>query len=128
MAAKQNHCPALIDLAMAFGSGKGVEKDLIKAHRLFLKVANLGDHFAEFMVGQDLFYGNGVDSNAEEAVKWYIQAAEAGEHHAQFEMGRIFEMGENYQVAHEWYQRAAEQGNNDAIQKLKQDSTVWSDL
>lgn len=119
MAAKQNHCPALIDLAMAFGAGRGVEKDLNKAHRLFLKAANLGDHFAEFMVGQNLFYGNGIEPNAEEAVKWYIQAAEAGEHHAQFEMGMIFEMGGNMQFANDWYIKAANQGNKDAIQKLQ---------
>lgn len=119
-AATQNHVQALIELAMAYGSGEGVEQDRRKAHDLFFSAANLNDPFAQFIVGRNFFYGDGVEQNSESAVKWYMKSAEQGEEHAQLEMGKIFEFGGDLVKAKKWFEKAAAQGNEEAQQKLRE--------
>ena len=118
-AAAQDNVNALIEMAMAYGSGTHIQQDLKHSHELFLRAAKLDDPFAQFIVGKNYFMGNGVSENVDEAVKWYTKAAEQGESHAQFEMGQIYEYGANdLNKAKEWYQKAAAQGNEDAVERL----------
>lgn len=118
MAAEQNQVEGLISLAMMYGSGEGTTKDKNKAHELFLRAANLGDSFAQYIAGCDYANGDGVEQNFEEAYKWYWKAAEQGEDHAQVEIADGYEMQGEIEKAKQWYSKAAEQGNEKAQEKL----------
>ncbi len=121
MASEQGHIDATINLAMMYGSGDVVTKDSEKAHILFLKAANQGDPFAQYIVGLNYFHGEGSEENTGEAIKWFSKAAEQGEPHAQFEMGQLCEYGANdLNSAKDWYSKAAKQGHKEAAMKLQE--------
>lgn len=120
MAAENGHVDGIINLAMAYGQGKGVDINLEKSHALFLKAANIDDPFAQYIVGLNYYYGKGVEEDIQKAFQWYRKAAENGEDHAQYEMGMVYEVGGDMENAKKWYSLSAAQGNEKAKEKMKE--------
>lgn len=56
----------------------GVDRDLGRAHSLYLSAAARGDSRAAFMVGQMYFHGDGVAASMPDAAVWFDRAARAG--------------------------------------------------
>ena len=74
------------------------------------------------MLGICYHNGDGVAQNNQEAVKWCRQAAENGLAVAQYNMGFFCEHGvggASKENALEWYQKAANQGYEDAKKAVK---------
>ena len=95
--------------------------DMASQRIAYLKAAELGSAFAQYIVGNNYFNGVGVEENTDEAFKWFFKAAEQGQPNAQFEIGQLYEYGgHDIETAREWYRKAAEQGHSDAQQKLRE--------
>jgi len=58
--------------------GVGVDRDVLKATRLYCKAAIRGDAEAEYRLGQIYAFGRGFANERETAVAWFQAAAEAG--------------------------------------------------
>ena len=118
-------------------------KDYKEAFRLWLPLAEQGNHHAQYRLG--VMYGNGRGgfptrpkrsgqvaievSRAKESreaqslirasyQKWHKQAEEQGDSYAQRFLGAIFYLGlgvtQDYAEAAKWYKKAAEQGDSGA--------------
>ena len=117
-------------------------KDYKEAFRLWLPLAEQGNHHAQYRLG--VMYGNGrggFPQDKKEAVKWLLksaeqknleaqslirasyqkwhkQAEEQGDSYAQRFLGASFYLGlgvtQDYAEAAKWYKKAAEQGDSGA--------------
>lgn len=56
----------------------GVDRDLARAHALYVSAGTRGDARAAFMVGQMYFHGDGVDESMPDAAVWFDRSARAG--------------------------------------------------
>ena len=74
-------------------------------------LAEAGDSYAQFNLGQMYRKGHGVPQDYAEAAKWFHRAAEAGDAGAQNNLGVMYNNGQgvpqNYISAHMWYNLAA---------------------
>lgn len=93
-AAKEGDRKALVYLARMYYEGRGVEKDVVRAIRLFRSAAEAGDSKAMVTVGYAYSNGIGVSTDNARAVKWYRKAADAGNAVAQRNLGLMYEEGE----------------------------------
>ena len=120
-AAEHGHEAACENLAMAYGMGDGVPEDKVEAHKWFLKAAELGSAFAQYIVGNNYFNGIGVEQNPGAAIQRFDKAAQQGQPNAQFMMGQFHEIGrEDIKEAKKWYRLAAEQGLEEAQERLRE--------
>lgn len=90
----------------------------------FRKAADAGDAEAAYFVGALYYFGYGVAQDYKEAAKWYKQSALGGDAAGQYALGLIYESGsrgvdKNVTEAKLWYQKSAEQGYEEAIERLK---------
>ena len=107
---------AQLDIALCYDSGSGIEKNLVEAHKWFLKAAEQGNGRAMNAVGIDYANGTGgVEKNLNEAVKWYRKSAEQGNDRGQNNLGRCYQYGNGVEKdlneAVKWYRKSAEQGS-----------------
>lgn len=83
---------AIIELAMCYEAGLGVEEDLSKAFELYQKAAEQNDAYAHFQIGN--YYQNGVftdgEPNYEMAFEQYEISFEMGYHYAGYSLGLYF--------------------------------------
>ena len=77
IAAEGNHAMSLFLLGYMYGSGRGVERDPVKAFEWFLKAAEQGVPEAMYNVGGALLQSSDPEKKAE-GKKWMILAANAG--------------------------------------------------
>lgn len=112
--AKNGDRSAQFNLAYAYQTGNGIEKDYDEASRWYRKAAEQGELSAQTNLGIMYSNGIGVEQDYDEALKWWRKAAEQGKASAEFIMGYSYQMGEgvekDYDEAVKWYQKAAEQG------------------
>ncbi|KAJ3308255.1 hypothetical protein HDU76_004050, partial [Blyttiomyces sp. JEL0837] len=98
--------------------GKGGEKDLPGAVKLYRLAAEGGHVKAMFNLGVCLKRGRGVEKDLEEGVGWFRRAAEKGHADAQFNLGNSYKYGEgierNIKEAVQWYTRASRKGHSKA--------------
>jgi hypothetical protein len=92
-----------------------------QAGKWYLKAAQAGDVNAQYHVG--LWYQSAAPSpNPQEALQWLNLAAERGHAGAQTRIGDAYRFGHHrerdLQQAADWYARAAEQGDLDALCSL----------
>lgn len=73
----------LFKLATSFS----VRKKLSKAHRYFLRSAELGNPLSQYRVGMNYYLGNGCLRSGSEALFWFERSSLAGNVDAQFELG-----------------------------------------
>ncbi|MBR4637022.1 MAG: SEL1-like repeat protein [Bacteroidales bacterium] len=114
--AESGDATAQLNLALCYDSGSGVEKNLVEAHKWFLKAAEQGNGRALNAVGNDYANGvGGVEKDLNEAIKWYRKSAEQGNDRGQGNMGWCYEYGNGVEKdlaeAVKWYRKSAEQGN-----------------
>jgi len=97
-----------------------------KAFPLFEPLAQEGYAPAQFSLGNCYRLGHGTKENVKKAIEWYIKAGEQGHVKAQSELGLIYAYGvddrgadnkipEDKAKAKEWYRKAADNGDEEAI-------------
>ena len=122
-AAEQGHAKAQFGLGCCYYNGEGVSQNYEEAAKWYRKAAEQGNANGQCSLGYCYEYGYGVSEiNFKEAVRLYHLAAEQGDASAQYNLGELFYFGrgvpQNDQKAREWWQKAAEQGHQDAIDCL----------
>ena len=105
----------LFDSALSYFEGKdGKERNMKKAHKLFLLAGQAGHVGAQAYLGRMYAMGEGVEQDFDEAIKWIVPAAEAGDPDAMNRLGVRYEKGqgveEDMAKASEWFLKAAEAG------------------
>ena len=115
------------------------KQDYKTAHKLWLRLAEQGDAFAQGILGSMYVNGQGVLQDYKEAVKWLLKSAEQkytpaqrlirssyhklhkevaeqGDSYAQRFLGDSYYLGlgvtQDYAEAAKWYKKAAEQGDS----------------
>ena len=101
-----------------FGN-KGVEENLEEAVKFFKKAADLGNTDAMFHLGDCYMHGKGVKQNEAEALKWFIKRHDGDEAEGMAHLAYMYNWdSNNYTKSFEWYSKAAELGNLNAIYSL----------
>ncbi len=109
---------AQFDLGVLYRDGKGVQRDPVEAMRLF-RLASVQGHLAATVeIGRLYRFGQGVATNLSEAEELFQKAADRGSSLGQLNLGLLYEDGGRQGEALQFYQRAANQGQTDAMTKL----------
>lgn len=110
--AELNNTDAMVELAIAYELGKGVEWQPEETLRLLQKAARLGNAGAMTLLAHSYNEGNLVDYDEAKAFEWFQKAAEAGNPEAAFYVAGAYDRGEGVEQndfkARHWYQRALE--------------------
>jgi len=90
--------------------------DYATALRIFRQLADQGDALAQYNLGDMYDIGLGVPQDYAEAVKWHRKAADQGYAAAQLSLGFLYDKGlwnvtQDYILAHMWYNLSAAKGN-----------------
>lgn len=128
-AAKQGHVGSQQTLAIMYLDGTGVPVDLAKFLYWTERAAENGDRVAQYNLGvmhmnsaPELISLN-VPMNIPKAIALINKSAVQGYAKAQFYLGKIYQYGLYHPVDKEkarfWYQRAAEQGHEEAAEYLR---------
>ncbi len=92
--------------------------DFATALREWSPLAEQGNVYAQYSLGQIYREGKGVTQDYKTAVKWYKLSAEQGDAPAQYNLGQMYRRGDgvlqNYKTAVKWYKLSAKQGNASA--------------
>ncbi|NVK38235.1 MAG: sel1 repeat family protein [Gammaproteobacteria bacterium] len=67
---------ALFMMGMIYDSGRGVEKDIVKASNYYERAAKKGNAVAQFYIGMFYKDGVGVEKDSEKAIYWLRKASE----------------------------------------------------
>jgi len=131
--AEKGDADAQLTLAEMYKEGENIEKDLKSAHKWYLKSANQGNRVAEFWLGFAYKYGiDGAKQDYKEAAKWFKKGADQGEPHSQYYLGDMYLHGigvdKNVTAALILYKAAAGNGNEKAINALKEDKDLIAEL
>lgn len=76
-------------LAYMYYEGRGVEKDIEQAFKLFMKAAEQGDADAQMFLGIRFLQGKGVPQNYSSAHEWFSKAVEQGVEKAQLYLDAV---------------------------------------
>jgi TPR repeat protein len=76
---------------MLYGSGRGVEVDLIQSRELFLRATELGNADAQCNLAFAHHRGLGVERNMDAAKQWYQMAANQGHADARCNLGFMYQ-------------------------------------
>ena len=93
-------------------------KDYNRALQLLKTAAEGGDITAMNGFGVMLYLGEGIEQDGRAAMEWLKKAARGGHTGAMINLGDIF-ADENQEEAIYWYKRAADEGNSDGEERLK---------
>lgn len=96
--------------------------DYSNSAKWYLKVAEKGDAFAQWVLGTYYLDGLGVKQDYVIAKKWFRKAAEQGNIASQWQLGKMYRDGsgvsQDYQKALRWFRKASEQGDSNAQYEL----------
>lgn len=84
------------------------------------KAAQQGNAEAQLQLGLLYYTGQGVPQDNDTAADWFELAAEQGNAEASFNLGVLYANGGRYAHARHWWQKAVEQGSQDAHNALAQ--------
>ncbi|ULJ63862.1 tetratricopeptide repeat protein [Wielerella bovis] len=105
--AEEDNAQACHNLAILYGTGKGVVENPKLAKHWCERAALLGDVSAQTHLG----YLCAHDEEAEQAVHWWKKAADAGDADAQNQLGLAYFMGagvkQDNEMAADWFEAAA---------------------
>ena len=121
-AADQGLDDAIFELALAYEMGEGVARNSKKAFALYKKAAELGHGTAAYNLSICYKYGDGTSINNKKSLYWLTEAGKHGLVKAQCKLGEYYSArGRNNNIANAkyWYKKAAEQGDEDAIEAHK---------
>lgn len=117
-ATKWNYYIAEINLANAYYTGRGVQKDLYKAFHYWQLASRLSIH-ALFNIAACYFNGEGVAKNEQKAIKIYEECIEKKYPPAAHHLGLIYEKTYlDEKKALEYYELAAKQGNLESMKAV----------
>jgi TonB family protein len=123
-AADQGLPTAIGRLAIWYGDGSGVAKDMNRAIELLKKAADAGDLPSEVTLANLYNNGNLIPKDEVQARSWFHKAAEQGDASAQAWYGAMLRDGKggpaNPQEAAGWFRRAADQNFPDGVMNLAQ--------
>lgn len=113
--AEQGDARAQYTLGHNYQVGIGVQKDIVEAHRWYVRAAENGHSEAQYKIGYFYEKGRSVGKDLDVALNWYRKAAEQANPRAQFKIGLFYEQGwtvpKDLDEALKWYRKAAEQGH-----------------
>jgi hypothetical protein len=121
-AAQTGFIPAIIDLAMIYDTGNGVEQDRTKALGYLQTAAQMGDPVALNATGERLLMGVGTESDPQTAMEYFVAGIRAGSPMAMYNVGQIYQAGlgvePNLEEAAKLYRAALDLGLRQAQDKL----------
>ena len=113
-------------LAFLYLEGWGVPQSDDKAVEMLRKASGLSLAETQLKIGELYNKGNKdlhIKRDADKTVKWFRRAAENGNATAQLYMGNVYQKGigvtKSLTDAKYWWQKAADQGNDDAKEALR---------
>lgn len=109
---------AMRQLAALYYTGEGGLQDRLEAARWYKRAAGKGDAVSMHQLAIMYRYGNGLPVNYAEAVKWETASARKGYGPAQRTLGVIYLQGDDYKQATYWLRAAADQGDQESINRL----------
>ena len=122
--ANQGYAQAQFTLGEMYEKGDFVRQDYDQAISWYEKAASHNILQANTCLG-DIYYN--VKRNYAKAREYFVAPAKKGDPKAEYYIGLMFELGQvtqmNYGQAIEWYNKAAEQGYEDAIIALRRIET-----
>lgn len=124
-AADKGSLPGLYNLSKVYTQGLvNDEPDLEKAFEYMKKAAEGGFAWAQEDLARMYLKGEGTEKNSEKAIEWFEKAAEQNMTDSQYLLGLFYESGEgtvkpDFEKAKYWYTKAAENGDEDAINWVK---------
>lgn len=93
--AKNGDVQAQIDLAVCYGLGQGVKKNLCKAFKWNLAAPMQGNPKAQCIIGIIMYWiRDGVKQSFIKANPWYMKAAEQGNADTQYNLGQMYMNGQ----------------------------------
>lgn len=93
--------------------------DYASALQMFIEAANSGHELAVYMLGVMYYSGQGVKQDVDKSIRYFEYVAKRGNPDAMFNLGVILEKQKgNSSEALNWYQKAADLGQADALKKL----------
>lgn len=117
--ARQNGEPAAWNnLALEYAVGGVLKRDPERANRYFREAAELGDCPAQIMLYHQYHIGDGVEQDPEAAEYWLQKAAENEDEEAFLNTAKSYEAAGDMESARILYARAAQQGNEEAEERL----------
>lgn len=102
--------PAPAPSALDAGNQAWLKKDYAAAVNAWRPLADRGDAYAQFNMGQAYKLGRGVPTNLSIAQSWYQKAAQQGLAKAQDNLGLLLYNGGKRKEAMPWLTKAAERG------------------
>lgn len=131
-AAERGHTEAMYELGFHYDlSGTeprdGYRESMLEARKWYTLAAKQGHAEAAYRLGRIYYYGFGFDrfeDHRGEAIKCFEFAAEKGLDEAQYTLAVCYYWGygteKNVEKSLKWFRMAAEQGNKDAIDRLRE--------
>jgi len=124
--AEQGYAPAEAATGYAFGTGKGMGRNIASAIMWYRKAADQGYALAEYAMGNFYATGRGVTNDMAQALEWWHKAADQNQPDAETAIGDYHfiaspERGTNnlnYGEAVKWFRRAASHGSAAAMNYL----------
>ena len=110
------------DLAWAYWNGVGTTKDQLQAVLWWRKAADEGEVVSQAQLGYLHMEGIVVAKDLQEAEKYLLAAAQKGRAAAQTNLGLLYRRAGKNDLAQEWTQKAAAQGEETAIKNL----AIWA--
>ena len=96
-----------------YSQGKVIRGGAKDAFKWFLKAAEQGDVWGQFLVAECYANGSGVRQSYREALEWYMKAAEQGDKDAMFHVGWFYCNGlgveRDDQKGYEWVEKSGYQ-------------------
>jgi uncharacterized protein len=102
-----------------YQTGNGVPKDFVQAVIWYRKAAERGYGVAIDNLGMMYLKGSGVEANPVRAQQLFREAADEGTVLAQLHLGQLL-LKQDCEEAVRWLRKAADQGNPQAKETLKQ--------
>jgi len=100
----------------------GTPQDYKQAAYWYMKSAELGNSFAQNLLGYMYQNGQGVETNLPQAITWFEASARQGNAEGQKNLGYMYYLGtgvqKDYPTAMKWFMASAEQGNAESRANL----------
>lgn len=100
---------AQYNLGLHYMKGEGLQQDIKMAVEWLTKSADQGFEDAEYLLGTCYENGTGVPRDLAKALTLYVKSGNAANKYAQHALGQYYTYESNFNVAMEWFQKAARQ-------------------
>ncbi|MCP5082647.1 MAG: SEL1-like repeat protein [Alphaproteobacteria bacterium] len=122
---------AMVNLALFYLRGTGVDKDPARAAELFQRAADKGTGLAMYYLAHQYSSGQGIRRSKRLAAEWYQKAVDNGIARAAFWLGSLYDDGKGVRRdrarAAELVVHALQQGSYDhAVKQMTTNERAWS--